>query len=589
MQKITTPHKHTTIELLQLTSFMLLCFFAFTYNLSEVPPYHADENFYVTSSRSMIESNDYITPTYNDQKRFAKPIIFYWLVTSSYEIFGVNLFSARLVSAFFGTLCIPLVFMTACRLFDYKTALISALLLPGCYLHFQIARWAITDMTLNFFTLSTFYFFIRGFQDKPNKNISYYFAYICMGIGFMIKGPIAIIIPALVIGGFLITLRNWEELSKLRLGYGTIILAAIILPWFVTMLIIHGDEFKNHILGAELRDRLIHDTPFSLYYFGVIIRYYLPWSFFFFAALAVRFLQNLTQPIYAPSTKSYFLLLSEKLKVWYSHITHKDNQAFLFSIIWLVFPLILFTLFRIEHSRYMLPVSAPIAMITAQFFSKLTDSPHGFQSSKFKVPFYLALTFYLLIFTLTSMGIFFLFPHFSAPTGLIVLSVLSLFGIVLLFTLYKLKKYFPLIIALSIVQLITLTSLSGESLSYFNRYPMKKFANQILTDPQLEKRIGLYRLGNHRARMGVMTGLPSIYLKNPEELKLFIKSGNNIYIIMRQFDFKNEFHDLPMTISATDTAWKKIRPGKDTIGLLLKDGLTKNLQEYSEEYVLLKN
>ena len=589
MQKITTPHKHTTIELLQLASFMLLCFFAFTYNLSEVPPYHADENFYVTSSRSMIESDDYITPTYNDQKRFAKPIIFYWLITSSYEIFGVNLFSARLVSAFFGTLCIPLVFMTACRLFDYKTAIISALLLPGCYLHFQIARWAITDMTLNFFTLSTFYFFIRGFQDKPNKNISYYFAYICMGIGFMIKGPIAIIIPALVIGGFLITLRNWEELSKLRLGYGTIILAAIILPWFVTMLIIHGDEFKNHILGAELRDRLIHDTPFSLYYFGVIIRYYLPWSFFFLAALAVRFLQNLTQPIYAPSTKSYFLLLSEKLKFWYSHITHKDNQAFLFSIIWLVFPLILFTLFRIEHSRYMLPVSAPIAMITAQFFSKLTNSPHGFESSKFKVPFYLALTFYLLIFTLTSMGIFFLFPHFSAPTGLIVLSVLSLFGIVLLFTLYKLKKYFPLIIALSIVQLITLTSLSGESLSYFNRYPMKKFANQILSDPQLEKRIGLYRLGNHRARMGVMTGLPSIYLKNPEELELFIKSGNNIYIIMRQFDFKNEFQDLQMTISATDTAWKKIRPGKDIIGLLLKDGLTKNLQEYSEGYVLLKN
>ena len=118
---------------------------------------------------------------------------------------------------------------------------------------------------------------------------------------------------------------------------------------------------------------------------------------------------------------------------------------------------------------------------------------------------------------------------------------------------------------------------------------MKKFANQILSDPQLEKRIGLYRLGNHRARMGVMTGLPSIYLKNPEELELFIKSGNNIYIIMREFDFKNEFHDLPMTISATDTAWKKIRSEKDTIGLLLKDGLTKNLQEYSEGYVLLKN
>ena len=117
---------------------------------------------------------------------------------------------------------------------------------------------------------------------------------------------------------------------------------------------------------------------------------------------------------------------------------------------------------------------------------------------------------------------------------------------------------------------------------------MKKFANHILTDPQLKKRIGLYRLGSHRARMGVMTGLPSIYLKNPEELNLFTKSGENIYVIMRQSDLKNEFRDLPMTITATDTAWKKIRVNKDKMALVLKDGLTKNLQEYSERYVLLK-
>ncbi len=536
----------------------------------------------------MIDSGDYITPVYNDKKRFAKPIVFYWMVAASYKIFGINLFSARLVSSFFASLCIPIVYMIARRLFDPKIAVISSLLLPGCYLHFQIARWAITDMTLNFFILLAFYFFIQGFQDKSNKNISYYFAYICMGIGFMIKGPIAIIIPALVIGGFLITLRNWEELSRLRLCYGTMILAAIILPWFVTMLVIHGDEFKNHILGAELQDRMIHDTPFSLYYFGVIIRYYLPWSFFFMAALAVRFRPTITQPISSPSIKSYFLFLSEKLKVWYGNITHKNNQAFLFSIIWLVFPLILFTLLRIEHSRYMLPASAPIAMITAQFFSKLTDSPNGFQGSTFKVSFYLALTFYFLIFTLTSMGIFFLFPHFSAPTGLIALYILSLFGVVLLLILYKLKKYFHLIIALSIVQIITLTSLSGESFSYFNRYPMKKFANHILADPQLKKRIGLYRLGNHRARMGVVTGLPSVSLKNPKELELFIKSGSNVYVVMRQSDLKNEFYNLPMTITATDTAWKKIRISKDKIALLLKDGLTSHLQEYSERYVLLK-
>jgi hypothetical protein len=125
------------------------------------------------------------------------------------------------------------------------------------------------------------------------------------------------------------------------------------------MLTIHGDEFKNHILGAELRDRIVHDTPFSLYYFGVIFRYYLPWSFFFIAALAVKIGPTLATLTSLSSTKSYFLLLSEKLKVWHGYITQKDNQSFLFSVIWVMWPLILFTLFRIEHSRYMLPVSTP--------------------------------------------------------------------------------------------------------------------------------------------------------------------------------------------------------------------------------------
>jgi len=588
MQSQLSPNSTRIREYLQLTAFTLLCFLAFTYNLSAIPPYHSDENFYVTSTRNMIASGDYVTPVYHDKKRFAKPILFYWMVAASYKMFGVNLFSARLVSSLFASLCIPIAYIIARRLFDPKVALISAFLLPGCYLHFQIARWAITDMAFNFFILSTFYFFIRGSQDELNKEISYYFAYICMGIGFMIKGPIAIIIPVLVIGGFIMSLRNWEELPQLRVGYGVMILAAIILPWFVTMLTIHGDEFKNHILGAELRDRIVHDTPFSLYYFGVIFRYYLPWSFFFIAALAVKIGPTLATPTSLSSTKSYFLLLSEKLKVWHGYITQKDNQSFLFSVIWVMWPLILFTLFRIEHSRYMLPVSAPIAMITAHFLSQLIETPRNFQRKIFKVPFYLTAIFYILIVTLTWIGILFFLPFSQPPVGLLFLTTLNTFGLIFLFLFYKTKKYFSMIIALSIIQIITLTSLSGNSLSFFNRYPMKKFANQILADSQVEKRIGLYQLGNHRARMGVMTGLPSIYLNNPEELKLFIETQNNVYIVMRQSDWQSEFRNLPITITATDTGWGKKSLDKEEIELLLQDGLKPHLQEYSESYGLLK-
>ena len=74
MQIQSLPDNLSASERLKLATFTLLCFLAFTYNLSEVPPYHADENFYVTSTRDMIDSGDYITPTYHGEKRFAKTL-----------------------------------------------------------------------------------------------------------------------------------------------------------------------------------------------------------------------------------------------------------------------------------------------------------------------------------------------------------------------------------------------------------------------------------------------------------------------------------------------------------------------------------
>ena len=56
-----------------------------------------------------------------------------------------------------------------------------------------------------------------------------------MGIGFMIKGPGRHNYPRTCyrLGFILISLRNWEELSQLRLGYGaTILMQQSSFPWF---------------------------------------------------------------------------------------------------------------------------------------------------------------------------------------------------------------------------------------------------------------------------------------------------------------------------------------------------------------------
>ena len=157
-----------------------------------------------------------------------------------------------------------------------------------------------------------------------------------------------------------------------------------------------------------------------------------------------------------------------------------------------------------------------------------------------------------------------------------------------LFFYYKLKKYFPMIISLSCLQVIILTTLSGDVLSYFNRYPMKVFANKISSDSQSNKHIGLYELGNHRARIGVMTGLPAILLKNPDELKQFIKSKENVYVVMRQTEWEKNFFELRAKVLAVDSGWKKLNISKAEVQSILLGELAFQLNDYSENYILLK-
>jgi 4-amino-4-deoxy-L-arabinose transferase-like glycosyltransferase len=61
-----------------------------------------DEGRNAEAGREMLETGDWVSPTFNYEPRFAKPALVYWLMSLSYHWFGVDEFSARLPSAVFG-------------------------------------------------------------------------------------------------------------------------------------------------------------------------------------------------------------------------------------------------------------------------------------------------------------------------------------------------------------------------------------------------------------------------------------------------------------------------------------------------------
>ena len=58
---------------------------------------HGDERGVLAETpREMIETGDYVTPSFNFQLRMNKPVLSYWNVAASYHLFGISEWSERL-------------------------------------------------------------------------------------------------------------------------------------------------------------------------------------------------------------------------------------------------------------------------------------------------------------------------------------------------------------------------------------------------------------------------------------------------------------------------------------------------------------
>ncbi len=545
-----------------------LCLFSFSYQLGEVPPYHTDENFYVLSSKNMIQSGDYLTPMFHEKKRFAKPILFYWLVAASYKTFGINLVSARLWSVVFGTLSAWLVFLVGRRLMTSQAALVGAFILPSIYLHFQISRWATTDMALSFFILCAFYFFIQGYQEETNRRRNFYLFYFSMALGFLTKGPPAILLPGLTIAAFLFVRGDWKMIAEIRLPAGLLILLAVDVPWFAAMFYLHGNEFLDHLLGAELRDRVFHQIPFSFYYLGVFVRYFLPWSLFLICSVAVM----------TTDFKSRLLKFFDK-----------ENYGLLFCTLWVLIPIIVFTLFRIEHSRYLLPACPAMALILGHYLTSLANSEKGFKRPAFKIPFYSTLLLFFLLVLLTGAAVIAFQSMTPVPFRIMFLPLFLATGAAVMIVMFIVRKKIVLIITLAVFQTFSLALIHGDAIPFFNRYPMKKFAQEISVTGSGQEKIGVYRLGSHQARLGVLTGQHSKYLFTPEMLHTFLNTDQKVFIVIRESVWKEEFNDLPLIRQSTDTIWKKRRVDKKFLEKLWDEGLKLKESDLAETIVLFTN
>ncbi|MCK7521177.1 MAG: glycosyltransferase family 39 protein [Ignavibacteriales bacterium] len=248
--------------------------FFFFFNLGGYKLIDVDEPRYAEAAREMIESRDWITPYFNYELRFDKPVFFYWLIALSYLAFGVTEFAARFPSALLASGLVFLTYYFGRTTISKAFGLISSLILVTSLEFIAMARMSITDMTLAFFICaSIFAAMLAIFAKDSSKKYWWWLAYLASGLAVLTKGPVGFVLPAAIIGlNLILTGKLKESLNPKFIIPGFAIFALAVIPWYWAIISIHGNAFVEYFFIKHNVARFAdsgfkqHAQPFYFYF-----------------------------------------------------------------------------------------------------------------------------------------------------------------------------------------------------------------------------------------------------------------------------------------------------------------------------------
>ena len=228
----------------------LALFIGFFYRLGAVPLFDLDEGAFSQATREMFLRGDFVSTYLNGQPRYDKPILSYWLQAASLRAFGVDELAFRLPSALAATAWTLLVFLFGRRVTDTRRALLAALLMATSLAVIVIGKAATADALLNLLlatSLMSLYLYLR-----EKRRVWLYTAAAAAGLGFLTKGPVALVIPAGVSLLYCASRGEWRTWLRLVAdwrAWGLCLLIA--LPWYIWQYAREGEGFLLGFFGRH--------------------------------------------------------------------------------------------------------------------------------------------------------------------------------------------------------------------------------------------------------------------------------------------------------------------------------------------------
>jgi len=329
------------VILLILSSFVLLYF----YKLGVPSIWNPNEAFYAETPREMIERKDFLTPYFNYEYRFQKPVLMYWFVLPWYALLGYKEIAVRMVSAIAATWGVLVTYWLGKTIWNSKrSGLIAAIILASAFDYNSAARYASPEMLLTALITSSLVVFYKGYTDSTKyKSLWYFLVYIICGFTTLTKGPIGIILPFLIITVFFLIKKDIQGLKKFISFKGLLIYLLISLPWYFFMIYRHGNEFYSVVFGENISRFLgKKGRPSSLFYYFTV----LPWNFL---------------------PGSIFIIPAF---IWLKKVIKKEDRI-LFPVVWFSVVFIFFSLSRSKLPPYIYSLFPALSIIIGGWIKML--------------------------------------------------------------------------------------------------------------------------------------------------------------------------------------------------------------------------
>lgn len=317
-------------------------YIVFSLNIGEVQVFMLDEAKNAGCAREMMDSQDLVVPTFNYELRTDKPPLHYFFMILSYNLFGFNEFSARFFSVIFGVLTMLITYLFAKRLFSDKIAIWSVLILLSS-LHFAFEfHLAVPDPYLIFFINAALFSIYMFFQTR--NNLYLWGLYLAMGLGFLTKGPVALVLPALVVFIYMLLTKqfNWENIKQLKILRGILLFILIAAPWYILV------SFKTDMAWTEgffLKHNINRYSDTMEGHGGI---YFLTVGFLMFGLLPFS-----------------VLLIQGMIYAFKQRINREYYFLFLYIIVFTIF----FSFSGTQLPNYIMPVYPACAILVAAFIN----------------------------------------------------------------------------------------------------------------------------------------------------------------------------------------------------------------------------